>query len=193
MVSFKLGDLQCDMLTEVSEMTLEHFQQLEVIMAKEYEIIVDQNFDILKVLNISQEMLDIIQDEHLCEMMREYNNINFDTLLLTDLKKEIEIGGYVYTSEFNINDKGFFLTAKEVSIANKILKNHFNESIYMLFALVFKRKDLSIKEHQDMTHIKFKSKMMRDMNLEFALPFVLAITNRLTMALNTMIKRNDIK
>lgn len=118
-------------------------------------------------LGLSKQFIDSIDAETLFTIIKDFQ----DDFVVNnnDFTKTIEIDGHTYSA---FEDK-FRISARDFArIENAMQKDPYGWITYAL-AVIFKRDDLSDKEHYASGHIKHKEKLFKDVTMDVALPYII--------------------
>jgi hypothetical protein len=150
----------------VSEMTLKQYEWVSAMLNNKNLDAIEKHIKVFTFFGVSEEYLnDLSFDEfkNLIKLFSESKPANLD------FQKEFELNGYTYRAfddEFKLKVKDM----KQIEVA-------FKQEKYLctLMAIIFKRTDLTDKEHYDKAHIKQKAKLFGDLKAEFSIPYLVKI------------------
>ena len=159
-----------DMKSLPSEITVKEFEKIVKAQGK-YNGVFMYYLDTFEVLGLSSDFVDIIDEDTLYQLIKDFNK-DF-TLSKEDKVKTIEIGGYSYTA-FGGRDS---ISGRDLAnIEDKLTKSPDKWIAYAL-AIIFKRDDLSSTEHKADAHIKHKEKLFADITMDIALPYIMTVSD----------------
>ena len=78
------------------------------------------------------------------------------------------------------------MSAKETKLIEKILNNKHKGYISEVLAVLFKRTDLTKTEHYTDAHIKLKSKIIRELPAEVAVPYLVAVAETINKQVQSL-------
>lgn len=152
---------------ELSELTIQQFEDITEIHANEKLDHVEKHLEVFKYMGLPDEIEDV-DFEEFKEYIRLFNTAkNPEGVLL----KRFENDGYIYQAY----DEEWKLTARDTKLIEKILFHKHKGYISEVLAVLFKRTDLTKTEHYTDAHIKLKSKIIREMPAEVAVPYLVAV------------------
>lgn len=154
----------------ISELTVEQFDKFNNIENNKDLDVIEKWLEKFVYLGIPEEALDNYSMEEFVEL-----KLKFDEP--TDIPKvkvlSVEIGGYTYEAKE-------VLGVKDLSLIEKAWKHDLKNFACVCLAIVFKRTDLTRKEHYANAHIKHKTNLFKNEKAELAIPFVLDVQKVLT-------------
>lgn len=158
-------------LNEMDEITIHQFEAITDIHANTELDVIEKHLEVFKLMGVGNEIEDVD-----FEQFKEYVHIfNSAKVPASVLLKSFESDGYTYKAYAD----DFRLTAKDTKIIEKILAGKHKGYISEVLAVVFKREDLSKTEHYADAHIKHKAKIIREFKAEVAIPYLVAIANKI--------------
>lgn len=178
MRKYKVNGIETSMQTKINEITVEQFEKITKLQADDFGYL----FDKLEILGMDPKVLDIIDSKTLLRFVVEQEqDFKFDPEKIR-VKREIEIDGFKYTS---FEGKKFEINGREFAKIDKKMKSGSNWMPYAL-AIIYKRNDLTMTEHQDETHIKHKEQLFKKITLDIALPIILTVNNSYVQFIETL-------
>jgi hypothetical protein len=171
MRKYELNEVVYTLKTKPEEITLNEFKKI-ISLQNNYGGDYNYYLDSFEVLGLPKEFVDEIDHKTLVLIIKDFQeDFKFDS---TKMNKQIEIDGYTYSA---YSGEEFKITAREfASIENKMKSNEYDWVVFTI-ASIFKRDDLTEKEHKDKTHINHKIKLFGDkVNLDVALPYIMYIS-----------------
>lgn len=168
-----------EIANELSELTIQQFEDITEIHASTKYDHVEKHIETFKYMGLGDEIEDVDIEE-----FKAYIKL-FNTSKAPEgiLLKRFENDGYTYQAY----DDEWKLTARETKLIEKILNNKHKGYISEVLAVLFKRTDLTKTEHFTDAHIKLKSKIIRELPAEIAVPYLVAVAdtiNKQVQALN---------
>lgn len=173
------------MKSELKEYTLYEFDLISATLNNEKLDYIDKYLNVLEILNVPQEIIDDLSDTEFIDIIKNLVLLppTNDTLL-----KEIEIDGFIYEAydgdEFKLKIKDLAL------IENSVKKNNGKFLATEAMAIIFKRKDLSKVEHYTPAHIKYKTELFKNVNVDLVYNYIIFISEKTVKKLSTLFQ-ND--
>ena len=166
-----------DIPNELNELTIQQFEDITSIHANADMDHVEKHLEVFKYMGVPE--VEDMDFEDFKEAIRVFNTAkNPDGVLL----KRFENDGYVYQAY----DQDFKLTAKDTKHIEKILAHKHKGYVSEALAVLFKRTDLSKTEHYTDAHIKLKSKIIRELPAEVAVPYLVAIAETINKQVQSL-------
>jgi hypothetical protein len=161
--------------TQIQDFTVGQFELATAILNDDSISYVERYLDVLEAFKVPEELIDSLTDDELFEIIKSFQETGSE--IPKELKRTIEIDGYVYSSfpeesEFNLKAKDLSLIQKAFS--NK--KGYFSEAL----SILFKREDLSNKEHYASAHLKHKKDLFKVLPAIEYYTYIVWITQKLT-------------
>ena len=153
---------------KLDELTVDEFTEISSIMKDADKLSIEKYFDIMVYLGADE---DKITDEELIEFAKTINRS--ESNFSEDLKKYIEVDGRKYIS---YEDK-FEISAKDLVLIEKSLNK--KDYYARVLAILFKREDLTKKEHYEEAHIKWKTELFKSLNAMDYYSYILYITKKI--------------
>jgi len=157
---------------QLNELNIEQFEEITGILNDTSYDYIEKHLKVFEVFGFTE---DDFQDTSLDEFkiyVKEFNNINTKC----NIKKSVVIDGYKY---IGVSGKSFILSVRDTKHIEKIMKNKHKGYLSEVLSVLFKREDLSNVEHYDPTHIKHKSKLIKNLKAEYAVPYLIEIGKKL--------------
>jgi hypothetical protein len=157
------------MLSLPKEINLHLFKKINKINTNPNFENIDKYLATFEILGLTSEYIDKMDSKALFTTIKDFQ----EDFITTGMTNIIEIDGYTYKAY----DDEFMIGARDFAkIENKMINNEEDWFIYAL-AIIFKRTDLSLKEHTDKAHIDHKKKLFEEkMTMDIALPYILFIS-----------------
>ena len=172
MIKVEFNDLVYDVKNKPEEMSVGLFQKICNILTDENDYYFENWLKVINELGLPKEAVNKIDDEVLIKFIESLDFKGDENFI-----KEFEFDGYVY-SAYEGDD--FVLGALDLSEIEKVIKNNKNNYTQYIMAILFKRTDLSFKEHYDKGHIDFKAKLFyKHMTADVAIPYVWLVNIKL--------------
>lgn len=123
-----------------------------------------------EALGLTTEFVDAMDDQTLYSLIKDFQE---DFIVdNNDFKRVINIGGYEYVAF----EEKFSLGARDLARIEEEMHKDPLGWITFALAVIFKRTDLSDKEHKAPAHIKHKEKLFQEVTMEIALPYIMYIS-----------------
>ena len=158
-----------DIPNNLDELTIEQFEVITELSNNKELDAVDKHLQIFASLGLAESEFYDVDVADFIEYTNQFNNIpevNYPTI------SQIELAGYSYTAEMK-------LTVRDTKLIEKIAIAKPKGYISDVLAIFFKRDDLTSTEHYAEAHLKLKSKMIKELKANVAIPYLLFITNKL--------------
>jgi hypothetical protein len=159
MITLNFDSKSFDLRTSLDEITIKEFNKITNIIGEDDEFF-SSWLDILEILGVPNDILDILDIDTLLKIIKEFNLTKSDKLTIL---KEIEIDGYTYRL---YEGDEFKITVRISSLVEDVIKNNPNNFISVLMATLYKRIDLTNKEHTDKSHIEYKTKLFENITID---------------------------
>lgn len=174
-----------ELRNEPSEITLKEFNRIFTILNTEGKGKFEQYFEVFETLGVPSDLLDVIDQSDFLEMVKAFNVMKVNTELP---QPTIEIEGYTYVAY----EGEFKFKAKDLIQIERLAKSGGNDFPSKILAIIFKRADLSPKEHYEQAHINQKAKLFENnLTAEFALPYITLVARRTLKSLENVDRTND--
>jgi ribosome-associated translation inhibitor RaiA len=160
-----------DIPTSISEMTIAEFESLNVIMNNSENLQIERYVDYIEKYIKGDDLYSVSDEEifNLVELVNKKEDIS------RDLIKSFEIDGYNYVSYI----EEFKITAIELSLIEKKINKNPSKYFSYIIAILFKREDLTNKEHYTDAHLKHKEDLFSKQKADIFYPFILAVADKL--------------
>jgi hypothetical protein len=157
---------------QLHELTVQQFETITSIHANTELDAIDKHLQTFELLGVPTIEFDDVQIEEFKEYVKEFNNLSGKPELIN----KFEHDGYTYIA---FEDE-FKLSVKDTKSIEKIMNSRHKGYISEMLAVLFKRSDLTKVEHYSDAHIKLKSKIIREMKAEIAVPYLVEIGQKLS-------------
>jgi hypothetical protein len=163
---------------ELNELTIQQFEDITEIHANPKLDHVEKHLEVFKYMGVPEEIEDVD-----FETFKDYIQL-FNTAKAPEgiLLKRFEADGYTYQAY----DEEWKLSAKETKLIEKILNNKHKGYISEVLAVLFKRTDLTKNEHYTDAHVKLKSKIIRELAAEVAVPYLVAVAETINKQVQSL-------
>lgn len=152
-----------DVLNQASEMTLKQYEDINLILNNKNTDTSEKYIKIFKYFGVEESYIDELEFTEFANLIKEFGKAE---KVSTELVQEVEINGFTYRAF----DTEFKISVKDLKEVEKAFKKE--RYICELMAIFFKRTDLLPIEHYAPAHIKEKTKLFRDLNAEFCVPYL---------------------
>jgi hypothetical protein len=170
MVNVNYDGVSYSIKSDVNELTIGEYEKINYYLNNDGDFF-DKWFSILEYLGLPKTIIDDIDANELIEIVKSINISEVEPVF----RKEIEISGYLYTCELKENGEPK-ITGKTFKLLEKACKKDYY--IADILAILFKRSDLSDKEHFDKSHLDYKATLFRELEASICVPYVLFIADR---------------
>jgi hypothetical protein len=170
MVNVNYDGVSYSIKSDVNELTIKEYEKIIFFLNKEDDFF-DKWFSILEYLGLPKSVIDDIDANELIEIINSINISEVEPVF----KKEIEISNYTYVCDLKENGEPK-ITGKTFKLLEKVCKKDYY--IADILAILFKRSDLSDKEHYDKSHLDYKATLFRELEASICVPYVLFIADR---------------
>lgn len=160
-----------------SELTVEQFDYLNSLSRNNQLDNIDKWVSKFIYLGVPEEVFEDVYLDELKEYIRLFN----DSELTLEKVTEIEVDGYTYVAPERIG-------VKDLGLIEKAWKLNIDTFGSEAMAILFKRSDLTKKEHYTNAHLKHKQKIFKGLKSNIAVPYVYEILKELN---NTAEKLNN--
>ena len=163
---------------ELNELTIQQFEDITEIHANPKLDHVEKHLEVFKYMGVAEEIEDVD-----FETFKDYIQL-FNTAKAPEgiLLNRFEAYGYTYQAY----DEEWKLSAKETKLIEKILNNKHKGYISEVLAVLFKRTDLTKNEHYTDAHVKLKSKIIRELPAEVAVPYLVAVAETINKQVQSL-------
>jgi hypothetical protein len=163
---------------DFSEITVQEAEQISLILTNSDKESIEKYIDLLVFLGMDQDDVEDMSDDEFFETVKRLNIKNELSPTLID---KFSIGEYTYVAhegEFNFKLKDLSLIEKYVKQDEKFLAK--------ALAVIFKRKDLSNKEHYNESHIEEKAILFSNLIVKDFIPYVIHISAKVNSKLQIL-------
>ena len=155
----------------MDELTIEQFEKVTEITNNQELDNIDRYIKIFEYFGVKESEWDD-NDVDLSEFIDKVKEFNSSKYEKKDAVESIELEGYTYEAKMKIS-------VKDTKMIEKIIGRKSNNWISDLLALMFKRTDLSNTEHYSEAHLKYKSKLFKQLKAEIAIPYLVFVTEKI--------------
>lgn len=167
--------------TEISEFTVAEFEIIGSILKGEDSEVLERYFNLLEYLKLPEEILYDLTDAELFAAIGSFNIQKPEIYLVPSF----ELGGYTYRAY--PDGEEFVLRAKDLALIEKAGQDE-SKLLSRLLSIIFKREDLSNKEHYEPAHMKHKAKLFGELNAGEMYPYLIHITKRINQQMDGHLK-----
>jgi len=161
---------------EPSELTVEQFDKINAITADAELDLIEKWINKFIYLGVGEEVFDEMELSELEQAVKDWND---QPPHPTEKVLTIEMDGYEYEAKPTIG-------VKDLGLIEKTMKLNTGEFGAEVLAILFKRSDLTKKEHYTNAHLKYKTKLFKNMSSDLLIPYILDVLNTLTTTAKTM-------
>ena len=159
---------------QVEELTIEQFEAITDINNNQELDPIDKHLQVFAYLGIPESEFWDYDVADFVGMVRDFNSSERKEYPTVE---EIEIDGYVYKAQLK-------LTVRDTKLIEKITLKKEKGYISEMLAVMFKREDLTPTEHYTDAHIKQKAKLIRKLNADISIPYVMFIAQKIGQQAN---------
>lgn len=154
---------------QINELTIEQFETITDINNDTTLDPIDKHLKVFAYLGIPESEFWDYDVADFINVVKEFNSIQHQD---HDVTEELEIDGYIYKAEMR-------LTVRDTKMIEKIALHKEKGYISEMLAVMFKRIDLTSTEHYTDAHIKQKAKLLRKLNADICLPYMIFIAEKI--------------
>jgi len=171
--------------TSLSEMTIGEFERVSQIMNDDTKLVIEKYIDVLEALGTPEEVINQITDDELFAIIKDFGNYEYDDTLPQAVQAE---DGYTYEA-YPIGGE-FVLKAIDMAKIEKAFKSS-KDTFSTIVATIFKRSDLTNKEHYADAHIKHKKTEVKNWNAAYFYPYIVYLTKKVNANLSKKIEESN--
>jgi len=154
---------------QIDELTIEQFEAITEINNDPNLDPIDKHLKVFAYLGIPESEFWDYDVADFVVMVKDFNNMEQKDFPVVE---ELELDGYIYRAEMR-------LTVRDTKMIEKIALTKPKGYISEMLAIMFKREDLTPTEHYADAHIKQKAKLIRKLNANISIPYILFIANKI--------------
>jgi hypothetical protein len=155
-----------------TELSVKQFSKVNEILRSENEPI-EKWYQIFTYLGADESDINDLEFDEFKEVVRLFNDSESKDL---EIQRTIEIDGYTYEAY----KEDFKVSVKDLKAIEKLIAKNPNSYIAEMVAVLYKRTDLTEKEHYEPAHIKHKTTLFADQKASFALPIIWHVAKKMT-------------
>ena len=180
MINLKVGSEIFQLQNEANEITLKDFNKIYTILQLENLSFFEKYYEVFKSLGLPVRILDDMENDDFVKLVQNFNAIEISNDLPA---KSIEIKGYNYVA---YEGDEFKFKTKDLIEIEKCAKRGVTNFPSFILAVIFKRSDLTVNEHYEMSHLNLKAKLFEDnMFTDFAIPYIALVAKRTLKSLQS--------
>lgn len=153
----------------VFELTIGQFDKINTITADVNLDEIEKWIEKFVYLGADRDDFDDMELEEFNQLIQEWNNQPHNP---TERIATIELDGYTYEAKESIG-------VKDLGMIEKVWKQQTGEGSAETLAIIFKRTDLTKKEHYAPAHIKHKMKLFKEQPSNILIPYITEVFNKL--------------
>jgi hypothetical protein len=183
MIKIDFNGKEYELRNTISEITIEEFECIMLILSKENENIFTKWMEIVSIIGLDQDVIDNIDVDSFLELTTQFEFNKIDG----EIQKEIEIDGVIYSC---YSGDTFKLKMKDLKKIEDIIK----KNVYYfstLCAFLYTRKDFSETENLEKEHILYKKEFFKNQKVELLIPILNVINESLIKKVNLLINGNN--
>lgn len=154
---------------QIDELTIEQFEAITEINNDPNLDPIDKHLKVFAYLGIPESEFWDYDVADFVTMVKDFNNMEQKDFPVVE---ELELDGYIYRAEMR-------LTVRDTKMIEKIAMTKPKGYISEMLAIMFKREDLTPTEHYADAHIKQKAKLIRKLNANISIPYIMFIANKI--------------
>ena len=154
---------------QIDELTIEQFEAITEINNDPNLDPIDKHLKVFAYLGIPESEFWDYDVADFVTMVKDFNNMEQKDFPVVE---ELELDGYIYRAEMR-------LTVRDTKMIEKIALTKPKGYISEMLAIMFKREDLTPAEHYADAHIKQKAKLIRKLNANISIPYIMFIANKI--------------
>lgn len=154
---------------QIDELTIEQFEAITEINNDPNLDPIDKHLKVFAYLGIPESEFWDYDVADFVTMVKDFNNMEQKDFPVVE---ELELDGYIYRAEMR-------LTVRDTKMIEKIALTKPKGYISEMLAIMFKREDLTPTEHYTDAHIKQKAKLIRKLNANISIPYIMFIANKI--------------
>jgi hypothetical protein len=182
MITFKFQGKEYPIKNQTNEISLSEFSLINSVITDEKFDNTEKWINILGLLELPEEVIDNLSIDELGIYIKNAFNERIDNTYI----ESITIDGYEYIVK--LDDGKPFIGITDLKWIEKMLPKG---PEYMV-GVLFKRSDLTKKEHYDKSHILHKGKLIGNtLTAEQALPYIIHINSAINNAFKSFIKNDE--
>ena len=154
---------------QIDELTIEQFEAITEINNDPNLDPIDKHLKVFAYLGIPESEFWDYDVADFVVMVKDFNSMEQKDFPVVE---ELELDGYIYRAEMR-------LTVRDTKMIEKIALSKPKGYISEMLAIMFKREDLTPAEHYADAHIKQKAKLIRKLNANISIPYIMFIANKI--------------
>jgi len=154
---------------QIDELTIEQFEAITEINNDPNLDPIDKHLKVFAYLGIPESEFWDYDVADFVVMVKDFNSMDQKDFPVVE---ELELDGYIYRAEMR-------LTVRDTKMIEKIALSKPKGYISEMLAIMFKREDLTPTEHYADAHIKQKAKLIRKLNANISIPYIMFIANKI--------------
>jgi hypothetical protein len=154
---------------QIDELTIEQFEAITEINNDPNLDPIDKHLKVFAYLGIPESEFWDYDVADFVVMVKDFNSMDQKDFPVVE---ELELDGYIYRAEMR-------LTVRDTKMIEKIALTKPKGYISEMLAIMFKREDLTPTEHYADAHIKQKAKLIRKLNANISIPYIMFIANKI--------------
>jgi hypothetical protein len=154
---------------QIDELTIEQFEAITEINNDPKLDPIDKHLKVFAYLGIPESEFWDYDVADFVVMVKDFNSMDQKDFPVVE---ELELDGYIYRAEMR-------LTVRDTKMIEKIALTKPKGYISEMLAIMFKREDLTPTEHYTDAHIKQKAKLIRKLNANISIPYIMFIANKI--------------
>jgi hypothetical protein len=159
--------------SELSELNIQEYEDIASILSDENKSVIEKYIDVLVYLGVDVDFVESMSLKSLIEFIKVF----IEGTIEMKITKSFIIDGYEYVAIEEGEDEPR-ITPRVTKHIEKIITSRHKGYMSEIAAVLLKRSDLTIKEHYESSHIKHKSKLIKENLLASdVIPHIVFATN----------------
>ena len=152
--------------TDLKSINALQFQRITNAMNDQGMSNVEKWINVFTAFGIPKQEVEELDYATFLEKIKEASNVSQEGL--TEIHKTIEVDGYTYS----LYGGGTSATTKDMRTIEKFNTAYPNDSVMNMFAILYKRDDLTNTEHYEKAHITHKRKLFAKLPAAIVVPLI---------------------
>lgn len=162
---------------DISEFTIEEFEDVSAILNNPKYDSIQRYLELLKYLKLDEDIIDSLDSEEFLKIVESFSMSSLKSDDKYTLKRTIELNGFIYESYDS--DSNFKLKVKDLSLIEKAIKSNNDKYFSDIISILFKRTDLTKKEHYSDAHLAHKKELFKTLKCEDFYSYIIYINKRI--------------
>lgn len=164
-----------------NELTIAEYEKQVKILNDSKMDYIEKYCKIFAILGLPEDIIDDLEIDEMVDLVRALAS---STVEGDGMKQSVNINGFEYVG---FEGESFKLKMGDMLHIEKIVKNHPNQYIARVIAVIMKRSDLSKNEHYENAHIEHKAKLLGDERMCDFIGYLLYIQDKIVNKAKMMV------